>query len=93
MSVVQHYDRYKRFNPSSIAESIAKSRAGVEGSLHQTSDQGQVHDNRAARPEATGAAVVEEAGQGGEKRKADAGSEDVDMDGDNSRISKMQKIG
>ncbi len=91
MSVVENYDRYKKFNPSSIAESIAKSRAGGEAAREQSSATGQGHDqaNRAARVTESIAPAAGEA-SGGEKRKAEEVAGDVDME-DEAKTGKMQR--
>jgi hypothetical protein len=99
MSIVQHYDRFKKFNPTTIAESVAKARAVAEsgaaaaGASLPAQSSAHSQANRAARM------LVEPiAGLGGEKRKAEdeavSGSEDVDMGDESSEIkgNKVQRI-
>lgn len=105
MSVVQHYDRFKRFNPSSVAESLAKAKAEqpaqapvaqapvAQDSTTSARPTGQAsaqnHANRSARAAALNAMTGISVGS--EKRKADV-VENVDVEmGDGTNTSNGDK--
>lgn len=84
MSVVEHYDRFKKYNPSSIAEALAKARAAEEPTSAPATGEASAKNtaNRSARAAAINAASGV---GGGEKRKAEEqDSEDVEMGDDNA---------